>query len=50
MQDNEGKPITDPKKAIASGGLLPLGGIHEGAKGTGLAIIVEALTGILTGP
>lgn len=41
--------MTDAKEALASGNLLPLGGTLEGAKGTGLAILVEVFTGILAG-
>ena len=46
--DAEGKPSTDPKVLKAGGALLPLGGA-EGYKGTGLAVIVEILAGLLTG-
>jgi uncharacterized oxidoreductase len=46
--DAEGKPSTDPKVLRAGGALLPLGGT-EGYKGTGLAAIVEILSGLLTG-
>ena len=46
--DNEGKPSTDPRVLKAGGALLPLGGT-EGYKGTGLAVIVEILSGLLTG-
>lgn len=46
--DSEGKPSTDPKVLRAGGALLPLGGT-EGYKGTGLAAIVEILSGLLTG-
>ena len=42
--DGEGKPTTDPEKAM-EGGILPFGG-H---KGSGLAFIVELLAGALTG-
>lgn len=42
--DAAGQPITDPAKAGA-GALLPFGG----AKGFGLALIVEILAGMLTG-
>lgn len=45
VQDADGKPITDPKKALACGGLLPIGG----TKGTGLALLVELFSGILAG-
>lgn len=40
----DGTPITDPAK-VAEGGLLPFGG----AKGYGLALLVEMLAGVLTG-
>ena len=46
--DAEGKPSNDPKVLRAGGALLPLGGT-EGYKGTGLAAIVEILSGLLTG-
>lgn len=54
--DAEGKIATDAGKMNASilagdmGGILPLGGAgetHSGHKGYGLAIMVEALTGVL---
>jgi uncharacterized oxidoreductase len=46
--DAEGRPSTDPKVLKQGGALLPLGGA-EGYKGTGLAVIVEILAGLLTG-
>ena len=46
--DAEGKPSTDPRVLKSGGALLPLGGT-EGYKGTGLAAIVEILSGLLTG-
>ena len=46
--DPEGKPTTDPEQLKAGGALLPLGG-SEGYKGSGLAVIVEILCGLLTG-
>ncbi len=46
--DADGKPSTDPAQLNAGGALLPLGG-GEGYKGTGLAVIVEILCGLLTG-
>lgn len=46
--DAEGRPSTDPRVLRSGGALLPLGGT-EGYKGTGLAAIVEILSGLLTG-
>jgi uncharacterized oxidoreductase len=46
--DREGRPTTDPHQLKAGGALLPLGG-SEGYKGSGLAVIVEVLCGLLTG-
>src|SRR5216684_6595139 len=46
--DRDGKPTTDPQQLKAGGALLPLGG-NEGYKGSGLAVIVEILCGLLTG-
>lgn len=46
--DKDGNPTTDPK-ALGQGGVaLPLGG-PEGHKGYGLSVMVEILSGILTG-
>jgi LDH2 family malate/lactate/ureidoglycolate dehydrogenase len=42
--DAEGQPTTDPEAAIA-GMLLPIGG----PKGYGLAVVVDVLTGVLSG-
>lgn len=42
--DAQGKKITDPSQ-VAEGALLPFGG----AKGFGLALLVEILSGVLTG-
>lgn len=42
--DPEGQPTTDPEAAIA-GMLLPIGG----PKGYGLAVVVDVLTGVLSG-
>lgn len=42
--DPEGQPTTDPEAAIA-GMLLPIGG----PKGYGLALVVDVLTGVLSG-
>ncbi len=46
--DAAGNATTDPKQLRAGGALLPLGG-SEGYKGTGLAVMVEILCGLLTG-
>jgi LDH2 family malate/lactate/ureidoglycolate dehydrogenase len=46
--DSEGKHTTDPAHFRPGGALLPLGGT-EGYKGSGLAVIVEILCGLLTG-
>ncbi len=42
--DRDGKPITDPSRA-SEGALLPFGG----AKGYALAVMVEILSGVVTG-
>jgi uncharacterized oxidoreductase len=47
--DSEGKPTTDPRQLRQGGALLPLGGPDGGYKGTGLAVMVEILCGLLTG-
>ena len=54
--DKEGKPVTDPAKAISNrvhgeGGMLPLGGTPTlgGYKGFGLGVLVEILCGVLSG-
>src|SRR6516225_1934199 len=46
--DSEGKHTTDPARFRPGGALLPLGRT-EGYKGSGLAVIVEILCGLLTG-
>jgi uncharacterized oxidoreductase len=46
--DKDGKQTTDPARFRPGGALLPLGG-SEGYKGSGLAVIVEILCGLLTG-
>jgi len=46
--DSGGKHTTDPARFRPGGALLPLGGT-EGYKGSGLAVIVEILCGLLTG-
>jgi uncharacterized oxidoreductase len=46
--DSSGRPTSDPNQLRQGGALLPLGG-SEGYKGSGLAVIVEILCGLLTG-
>ena len=46
--DRDGNPTTDPTDLRAGGAMLPLGG-PEGHKGYGLSVMVEILSGILTG-
>ncbi|HEX8969261.1 MAG TPA: Ldh family oxidoreductase, partial [Chloroflexota bacterium] len=46
--DRHGRPTSDPTQLRQGGALLPLGGA-EGYKGSGLAVIVEILCGLLTG-
>jgi LDH2 family malate/lactate/ureidoglycolate dehydrogenase len=48
IQDAEGNPTTDTAKYFTGGMLRPLGG-PVGYKGFGLALLVEVLTGALTG-
>ena len=43
--DNEGQPTTDPAAALDGGSLLPSGG----PKGSGLAIVMDMLAGLMTG-
>ncbi|MDP6070016.1 MAG: Ldh family oxidoreductase [SAR202 cluster bacterium] len=46
--DADGNPTTDPSARGNGGAMLPLGG-PEGHKGYGLSVMVEILSGILTG-
>lgn len=48
--DADGRPTTVPAAALA-GALLPLGGVEEtgGYKGYGLTLLVDILTGVLSG-
>src|SRR5881394_2286159 len=46
---SDGKPTNDPAQLRQGGALLPLGGPDGGYKGTGLAVMVEILCGLLTG-
>ncbi len=49
--DKEGQPTTDPKAALDGGAPMPLGGTRDlgGHKGYDLAILVDVLSGILSG-
>ncbi|XP_030835235.1 uncharacterized protein LOC584101 [Strongylocentrotus purpuratus] len=49
--NSDGKETSDPKEVLNGGGLQPLGGGETtgGYKGTGLALMVEVITGILGG-
>lgn len=46
---SDGHPTNDPTQLRQGGALLPLGGPDGGYKGTGLAVMVEILCGLLTG-
>lgn len=43
--DNEGKDTTDPAAALDGGTMLPMGGF----KGVGLAVMMDAFSGVLSG-
>jgi len=45
----DGRQTNDPRQLRQGGALLPLGGPEGGYKGTGLAVMVEILCGLLTG-
>ena len=49
--DNQGRVTTDPADVLAGGALLPLGSDRErgGHKGYGLAVVVDLLSGALSG-
>lgn len=49
--DGQGEVSTDPRAVFHGGALLPLGGTAEmrGYKGYGLALLVEILSGVLSG-
>ena len=46
--NKDGRPTTDPNDFYAGGAIQPLGG-PEGHKGYGLSVMVETLSGLLTG-
>jgi LDH2 family malate/lactate/ureidoglycolate dehydrogenase len=47
--DRGGRPITDPAAFLEGGLLAPLGYPHAPHKGFGLALLVDALSGVLSG-
>lgn len=47
--DAEGLPTTDPARFFEGGSLAPLGAPHAPHKGFGLALLVDVLSGVLTG-
>ena len=47
--DHAGRPITDPGAFLKGGLLAPLGAPHAPHKGFGLALFIDALSGVLTG-
>lgn len=47
--DAAGTPTTNPQDYLDGGLILPLGGEHAAHKGFGLAMVVDALAGVLTG-
>jgi len=51
LLDAEGRPTRDPAVLAADppGTILPIGGLSNGHKGFGLALLIEALTGGLAG-
>jgi LDH2 family malate/lactate/ureidoglycolate dehydrogenase len=47
--DQAGAPITDPEAFLEGGLMAPLGSPHAPHKGFGLALFVDALSGVLSG-
>jgi LDH2 family malate/lactate/ureidoglycolate dehydrogenase len=47
--NNEGLPTTDPSAFLDGGSLAPLGAPHAPHKGFGLALLIDVLSGALTG-
>jgi LDH2 family malate/lactate/ureidoglycolate dehydrogenase len=47
--DHAGRPTTDPKAFLKGGLLAPLGFPHAPHKGFGLALFIDALSGVLSG-
>jgi len=51
LMDNQGQPTYDPNVIVTNpgGSILPIGGINSGHKGAAISILVELLTGCLSG-
>ncbi|MFL5531198.1 MAG: Ldh family oxidoreductase [Gemmatimonadales bacterium] len=47
--DREGRPTTDPNEFVLGGLMAPLGSPAAPHKGFGLALLIDALAGVLTG-
>jgi LDH2 family malate/lactate/ureidoglycolate dehydrogenase len=47
--DSDGLPTTDPAAFLDGGSLAPLGAPHAAHKGFGLALLIDVLSGVLTG-
>ena len=47
--DRAGRPITDPGEFLKGGLMAPLGSPHAPHKGFGLALLIDALSGVLSG-
>src|ERR671910_524605 len=47
--DGEGRPTTDPNEFVRGGLMAPLGSPAAPHKGFGLALVIDALAGVLTG-
>jgi LDH2 family malate/lactate/ureidoglycolate dehydrogenase len=47
--ESEGRPTTDPNEFIRGGLMAPLGSPAAPHKGFGLALVIDALAGVLTG-
>src|SRR5215207_4978465 len=49
LLDRDGRPTTDPGELFEGGSLAPLGSPQAAHKGFGLALLVDALAGVLSG-
>jgi LDH2 family malate/lactate/ureidoglycolate dehydrogenase len=47
--DHAGRPVTDPGAVLMGGLMAPLGSPHAPHKGFGLALFIDALSGVLSG-